>query len=114
MADRIYTHPDVLTIGVRDGWADPETDPTRLDWAARQAAAAIPFRVVDNRPVNPCERTSVRYGRNQLGHWGEALAADALVSATWRGERRIVMVERGDGRGWALPGGFVDPGEAPA
>jgi hypothetical protein len=41
---RTYTHPDVLTIGVRDGWADPQTDPTRIDWAARQATAAIPFR----------------------------------------------------------------------
>jgi len=28
--NRTYTHPDVFTIGVRDGWADPETDPTRI------------------------------------------------------------------------------------
>jgi ADP-ribose pyrophosphatase len=112
MAPRTYTHPDVLTIGVRDGWADPETDPTRIDWSARQARAAIPFAVVDGRPVNPCETTAVRYGRNELGHWGEALAADALVSATDRtGRLWIVMVERDDGHGWALPGGHVDPGE---
>lgn len=109
-----FTHPDVLTTGVRNGWADPETDPVRIDWAARQAAAAIPFEVIDGRPVNPCEETAVRYGRNELGHWGEALAADALVTATDpAGCRWIVIVERADGHGWALPGGHVDPGETP-
>jgi 8-oxo-dGTP pyrophosphatase MutT (NUDIX family) len=111
---RTYTHPDVLTIGVRDGWADPETDPTRIDWPARQAAAAIPFQVVDERPVNPCGPTGIRYGRNELGHWGEALAADALISATDRtGRRWVLMVERSDDHGWAIPGGHVDPGETP-
>lgn len=110
---RTFTHPDVLTTGIRDGWADPQTDPTRIDWAPRQAAAAIPFEVIDGRPVNPAEQTSVRYGRNELGHWGEQLAADALVTATDQdGRRWIVMVERSDGHGWALPGGHVDPGEA--
>jgi ADP-ribose pyrophosphatase YjhB (NUDIX family) len=117
-----YTHPDVLTVGVRDGWADPETDPTRIDWAPRQAAAAIPFHVIDGRPVNPHAPTGIRYGRNELGHWGEALAADAIVTADavitrWWVHRQhtrwLVMVERADGHGWALPGGMVDPGETP-
>lgn len=109
-----YTHPDVLTTGVARGWADPETDPARIDWTTRQHAAAIPFEVIGGRPVNPCERTPVRYGRNELGHWGEALAADALVSVTDpSGRRWILMVERSDGHGWALPGGHVDPGETP-
>jgi len=113
--NRTYTHPDVLTIGVRDGWADPETDPTRIDWTARQERAAIPFAVIGGRPVNPCESTGIRYGRNELGHWGEALAADALVTAAdGDGGRYVLMVERSDGHGWALPGGFVDPGESPA
>ncbi|GGS74162.1 hypothetical protein GCM10010156_36380 [Planobispora rosea] len=112
---RTYTHPDVLTIGVRDGWADPETDPARLDWTARQAAAVIPFAVVDGRPVNPYAPTGIRYGRGELGHWGEALCADAVVTATDpTGRRWLVMVERDDGHGWALPGGTVDPGESPA
>ncbi|GAA4155064.1 NUDIX domain-containing protein [Actinomadura keratinilytica] len=89
----------------------PETDPTRIDWPSRQAAAAIPFEVIDGRPVNPVERTG-RRGRGELWHWGEALAADALVTALDRtGRRWIVMVERRDGHGWAIPGGHVDPGE---
>ncbi|MBG0814169.1 NUDIX domain-containing protein [Planomonospora sp. ID82291] len=112
---RTYTHPDVLTSGIRDGWADPTTDPARIDWAPRQAAALIPFAVVDGRPVNPCEKTGIRYGRNELGHWGEQVCADAIVTATdEHGHRWLLMVERGDGHGWALPGGTVDPGEDPA
>jgi ADP-ribose pyrophosphatase len=113
-----YTHPDVLTRGVREGWADQETDPARIDWAPRQAAAAIPFRVVDGRPLNPCRdhySTGIRYGRGQLGHWGEQLCVDAVVTAADPGGHRwLLMIERGDGHGWALPGGKVDPGETPA
>jgi ADP-ribose pyrophosphatase YjhB (NUDIX family) len=113
-AGRTYTHPDVFTIGVRDGWADPQTDPTLIDWPARQAAAAIWFEVIDGRPVNPCQSTGIRYGRNELGHWGEQVAADALVTASDSyGHRWIVMVERADGHGWALPGGYVEPREDP-
>jgi ADP-ribose pyrophosphatase YjhB (NUDIX family) len=106
-----YTDPEVLTAGVEQGWADPETDPTRIDWPARQAAAAIPFRVDGGRPVNPCAVTAVRHGRNQMGRWGENLMADALVTVTCRGVRHLLMVERGDGYGWAVPGGTVEPGE---
>ena len=112
MTDRTYTHPSVFTGGA-EGWAEAETDPTRiLDWDTRQAAAAIPFEVIDGRPVNPCERTGIRYGRNEMGRWGETLMADALVTLkTIGGDRYLLMVERGDGYGWAVPGGHVDPGE---
>jgi len=110
-----FTHPSVLA-GIAAGapWADPETDPTRIDWAARRAAAAIPFGLVAGRPVNPYAPTGIRFGRNELGHWGEALAADAIVTASDPvGRRWLLLVERGDGHGWALPGGHVDPGEDP-
>lgn len=109
-----YTHPDVLGVGVRDGWADPETDPARIDWVSRQAAAAIPFQVVQGRPVNPCQSTGIDRGRNELGRWGEQLAVDALVTVRGPGGGRwILMVLRDDGHGWAIPGGVIDPGEAP-
>ena len=110
-APRTYTHPDVFTLGVEQGWAEAETDPTRIDWPTRQAAAAIPFKVVDGRPVNPCAVTGVRYGRNEMGYWGETAMADALVTVTYLGIRYLLMVERGDGYGWAVPGGHVEPGE---
>ncbi|MFF3864171.1 NUDIX domain-containing protein [Micromonospora sp. NPDC001898] len=116
MIPRTYTHPSVLDgIAAGASWADPTMDPTAIDWTARRAAAALQFPLVDGRPVNPYAPTGIRYGRNQLGHWGEALAADALVSLWDENRHRwIVMVERGDGHGWALPGGHVDPGETPA
>jgi ADP-ribose pyrophosphatase len=113
MTGRTYTHPDVLTLGVAEGWADPETDPTRIDWTARQERAAIPFEVIDGRPVNPCESTGIRHGRNEFGHWGEALMADALVTISLPHcpVPFLLMVQREDGHGWAVPGGHVEPGE---
>jgi ADP-ribose pyrophosphatase len=105
-----YTHPDVFTRGIEEGWAEAETDPSRIDWAARQAVAAIPFRVVDGRPVSPGAPTGIRYGRGELGHWGEQVCADALVTLIDEaGDAWLLMVERLDGHGWALPGGKVDP-----
>ncbi|WP_019901595.1 NUDIX domain-containing protein [Salinispora arenicola] len=117
--NRTYTHPSVLNgIAAGASWADPEMDPTRIDWTARRAAAAIPFPLVDGRPVNPHAPTGIRYGRNELGHWGEQQCADALVFATAAptgvARRWIVLIDRADGHGWALPGGYVDPGESPA
>ncbi|MFY1599535.1 NUDIX domain-containing protein [Micromonospora sp. WMMD737] len=109
-----YTHPDVYR-GVAEGWAEAQTDPTRItDWPVRQAAAALPFPVVAGRPRNPFESTPVRYGRNRLGHWGEARCADAAVTATdTTGARWIVLIERPRGEGWALPGGHIEAGEDP-
>ncbi|ACZ92035.1 NUDIX domain-containing protein [Streptosporangium roseum] len=109
-----YTHPDVLTRGVQEGWADPETDPTRIDWAPRQAAAAIWFEVRNGRPLNPHSATGIRYGRGELGHWGEQQAADAIVTATTKTGRWLLMVERDDDHGWAICGGMVEPDEDPA
>lgn len=105
---REHTDPKVLAAD----WADPETDPTRINWPARQRLALIPFEVVDGRPVNPCEKTSIQRGRNLLGGWAENRTSDALASVRdENGNRWIVLVERNRGRGWGLPGGFQDPGE---
>ncbi|MBQ1071635.1 NUDIX domain-containing protein [Micromonospora sp. C31] len=115
MVPRTYTHPSVLDgIAAGASWADPTMDPTIIDWTARRAAAAIPFPLVDGRPVNPYAPTGIRYGRNLLGHWGEQPCADAIVTAgDAHGWRWLLLVERADGNGWALPGGYVDPGEDP-
>jgi ADP-ribose pyrophosphatase YjhB (NUDIX family) len=111
MTGRAYTHPDVFDLGVAQGWAEPEVDPARIDWAERQARAAIPFEVIGGRPVNPCEKTGITRGRNEMGFWGEQQMADALTTCTYHGRRYLLMIERGDGYGWAVPGGHVEDGE---
>ena len=113
---RTFTHPDVYAAALRgEPWADPTTDPTTIDWPQRQQAAAIPFTVIDGRPVHPHGpgATGTRYGRAELGHWGEQQCADAVVISYAAGRRFVLLVERADGHGWALPGGYVDPGETP-
>lgn len=107
-----YTHPEVLGRGVAEGWADPETDPALIDWDTRRPAAAIPFDIdIDGRPLSPFPPAAVARGRNRLGRWGENLMADALVTVVYAGVRRVLLVKRGDGLGWAFPGGSAEPGE---
>ncbi|WP_051326158.1 NUDIX domain-containing protein [Glycomyces tenuis] len=90
------------------------TDPRVIDWPVRQERAVVPFNVdVDGLPINPVE-PSLPAGRGGLWHWGEAVAADAIVFAFDAvGARHLLMVERGDDHGWALPGGMLDSGETP-
>jgi len=40
-------------------------------------------------------------------------AANFTADAVPLNEGRVYLIERKDGRGWALPGGFIDPGETP-
>ncbi|MFJ3406722.1 NUDIX domain-containing protein [Promicromonospora sp. NPDC090134] len=90
------------------------TNPRDIDWAERQARAVVPFDVVNGLPVNPITN-GLPEGRNGLWHWGEAVAADAVVLAfDINNRRRVLLVERADGHGWALPGGMLDPGETPS
>lgn len=105
------TRPDVLTTGVEQGWADPTQDPTLIDWTVRQAAALVPFEVVDGRPVNPVD-PALSFGRNELGQWGENVTADMAVFAHVGDQRYLLMAVRRDGRGCGLPGGFVEPPES--
>lgn len=113
MTNRTFTHPSVIAgIFAGDPWADRTMDPTLIDWTDRRARAAIPFALVAGRPVNPHAPTGIRYGRNELGHWGEAQCADAIVTATTQhGWPWLLLIERDDDHGWALPGGHLDPGE---
>lgn len=90
---------------------DPSISPLEIDWAVRQRQAVVPFEVASGLPLNPIQ-AGLPAGRGSLRHWGEATCADAFVIGVGDGGgRRLLMVERGDGRGWALPGGKVDPGE---
>ena len=65
-------------------------------------------------PLNPRGRTGLR-GRGTLGKWGPNHAADPIVTRLHpqTNQLQMVAIERTDSRNiWALPGGFVDDGEA--
>lgn len=101
-----YTAPDVLHAAE----ADPD-DPSAVDWPARQRGTAVPFEVVDGKPVNPGPATGIREGRGELWFWGPQDAVDAVVTATCYGVPHLLMIWRRDGHGVAVPGGKIDPGE---
>ncbi len=104
--------PAGIAVSVAEGWAEPAIDPADVrDWPARQAAALVPFEVVDGRPCNPVGRTG-RKGRD-LGRWGENRAADAAVVAAGPDGLHVLLIRRSDNGLWALPGGMVEPGERP-
>ncbi len=87
-------------------------DPQLIDWAERQARAVVPFNVVAGRPINPTHDPDLKPGKGELWHWGEAVCSDAVVFTGAACERRLLLIERGDGHGWALPGGGLDEGES--
>ena len=47
--------------------------------------------------------------RQHVGHMLLLLPATAAVVRDEAG--RVLLIRRGDGRGWSLPGGFMEPGE---
>lgn len=104
-----YNPPDVTPADLADWTGIDPDDPTSLDWATRQAAAIVPFDVVDGHPRHPNGRTG-RCGR-QLERWGENPAADPVVVATVDHQRWVLLVQRCDTLEWAIPGGMVEPGE---
>ncbi|WP_082312736.1 NUDIX domain-containing protein [Salinispora fenicalii] len=116
-----YTHryPSVLdSLVPGKSWVGPIMDPTTVDCPVRPAHVALPFRTIGGRPVTPAPSMGIRYERNELGYWGKrlrtnALAAAEVVGSTGVKRRWIVMIERLDGCGWALPSGYIDPEEDP-
>lgn len=108
------THPDVFIRGLIEGWAEDIADPTEIDWNRRRATSLMRFMVEDGRPVNTWS-PHLPYGRGELGHWGEKANADAIVFAIAGpgSQRYILLGDRDDGNGWALPGGGREGDETP-
>jgi 8-oxo-dGTP pyrophosphatase MutT (NUDIX family) len=90
---------------------DLMTDPATIDWPARQATARIPYTVTDGLPINPAY-PDLPAGQGELAHWGEKACADTGVFATIDGVRWLLLGLRGDGHGWALPGGRLEGDES--
>jgi len=122
-----FTAPFVLTAV----WADPPLDKkdfspswNSLDEKVNRKSHEGEYKIQDGRPLNPHGRTGLS-GRGILGRWGPNHAADPVVTRWQRDAAgsqilntdsglpvlEFVCIERGDGGGWAIPGGMVDPGE---
>jgi len=104
-----YTAPKVLA-NFPSGWAqapDPEDVP------AGEIRSYYPLRYSrEGYPLNPVGRTGFGPGRGLLGRWGANFAADPLVTWEDKGETFALLILRGDGGGWAIPGGMADKGES--
>lgn len=87
-------------------------DLAAIDWDEESKRAAIRYDVIDGRPINPFE-PHLPEGLGELWFWGEGRAADAVVFLALDGRRHVLLIKRGDGHGWAVPGGGIDPGEMP-
>lgn len=84
-----------------------------IDWEKARANSVIYFDLdADGLPINPAGG-DLPEGRGQLRHWGEQPCADAIVIATLAGQQHLLLVERGDGHGWATPGGTIGDEEDP-
>jgi 8-oxo-dGTP diphosphatase len=47
--------------------------------------------------------------RQHIGH--ATLIVPATGAVIFDASRRVLLIRRGDGRGWSLPGGLMEPGE---
>eukprot|EP00051_Salpingoeca_urceolata_P006020 m.80019 g.80019 ORF g.80019 m.80019 type:complete len:1488 (-) comp14647_c0_seq3:1599-6062(-) len=129
-----YKPPDFTSdhvIGAE--WADPE-DPrslkfsevdgvvNRVSYVCLERGTRLDIEPDSGRPLNPMGRTGLR-GRGVLGKWGVNHAADPIFTRWKRNAQggiierngkkvlEFVAIERRDGTGWGIPGGFVDNGQ---
>jgi 8-oxo-dGTP diphosphatase len=56
-------------------------------------------------PVSPY----IAHLRKHIGH--ATLVMPACAAITFDPAGRLLLIRRGDGRGWSLPGGMLEPGE---
>lgn len=104
---------------VSGGWADPAevSKEEFLLWSKtgymHSYEGPIQHDPETGRPLNPLGRTGIS-GRGALGKWGPNHAADSIVTriSPDSGLLEVILVQRQDGQ-WAIPGGFLDPGESP-
>ena len=72
------------------------------------------------RPLHPwlgdmitSKRIGAVSGRGFYWKWGPNRTADPIVVRHDQPKPMVLLIKRGDTGHWALPGGFVDPGETP-
>lgn len=111
MSERVdYTAPEVLANPL----ADPP-DPNQVDFSQRPSMFGEPeLEPETGRPINPYATPDMPRGRGELWQWWVNHTETSVVLHNYApGRYAILLVERADTGQWSLPGGFVDPGEAP-
>jgi 8-oxo-dGTP pyrophosphatase MutT (NUDIX family) len=71
----------------------------------------------EGRPLHPLfqhmatdPEIGVVTGKGAYWNWGPNYTADSVI-ITESSDPKILLIQRGDTGAWALPGGFVDPGD---
>lgn len=108
--DKVKAGPD---------WADPPDWTPKLEKeVSKRVSNALKVggkvKLVNHRPQNPFGRTGI-IGRGLLGKYGPNQAADNLVTRIDPDSKKLqmIVIQRGDNKTWAMPGGFVDKDETP-
>ncbi len=102
--------------------AGPWDIPTASDTPDAMTHARLQQQGVEfdasGRPLHPWldamitdPNVGVVTGKGKYWSWGPNYTADPIVIRRDLDEPHVLLIKRGDGTGWALPGGFVDKGE---
>ncbi len=120
-AEQIGFHNSPLELPTGTWWVNPSDDHalTPTDVATLRAKGVTSFDG-DNRPLHPWLESMRSYpdfgfvcGKGAYREWGPNPTADPIVIRHDLDEPHILLIQRADTLAWALPGGFVDPGEDP-
>lgn len=120
LANQILTLDGELFIPVGEWWVHTE-DNRRLRPEETQALQAKGVADFDSagRPIHPWYKTlsqnpEFRFacGKGSYYEWGPNYTADPIVMRYDLDEPQVLLIERSDNGKWALPGGFLDPGES--
>ncbi|HTE57764.1 MAG TPA: NUDIX domain-containing protein [Verrucomicrobiae bacterium] len=101
--------------------------PTDYGWVNQADLADASFRKeypdtvtqfdAEGRPLHPWfwdmlqSEAGVLGGKGAYWEWGPNYTADPIIVRHDLEEPHVLLIQRSDTHGWALPGGFVDPGE---
>jgi len=112
-----YAPVEVNRLDLLEQWSpDEPRDAAAVVGLSKRVSYEGPFTIdaSTSRPLNPRGRTGVS-GRGLIDKWGPNQAADPIVTRFDPARPcvvQMVAIQRKYGaREWAIPGGFVDPGE---
>ncbi len=122
VADRLVADPQTLErtpdgrfVLPRGPWSTDDLMPTAAELAEITARG---YELdADLRPLHPWfarivadPLIGVVLGKGKFRRWGAGHTADMVVVR----DEHVLLVQRGDTGQWALPGGFLEPGESAA